>query len=61
MPRSWENYLSGTNFPDPTFSGGNVNLHIPSSIETNSTQFVQVRQVSQKLIPRGLPYSGSGG
>jgi hypothetical protein len=47
-------------FPDPTFSGGNVNLHIPSSIDTNSTQFDQARQICQKLIPRGLPYSGSG-
>jgi hypothetical protein len=50
-----------TNFPDPVFSGGNVNFPIPSSINSNSTQFIQARQTCQKLIPAGLPYSGSGG
>ena len=48
-----------TNFPDPTFSAGTVNMHVPSSIDTNSPQFNQARQICQKLIPRGLPYSGS--
>jgi hypothetical protein len=48
-----------TNFPDPTFSAGTVNMHIPSSIDTNSPQFNQARQICQRLIPRGLPYSGS--
>ena len=38
---------------------GTVNMHIPSSIDTNSPQFNQARQICQKLIPRGLPYSGS--
>jgi hypothetical protein len=50
-----------TNFPDPTFSDGSVNLHIPSNVDTNSTQFNHARQICQKLIPRGLPDSGSGG
>jgi hypothetical protein len=50
-----------TNFPDPTFSGGNVNFPIPSSINSNSTQFNQARQTCQKLIPAGLPDSGSAG
>jgi hypothetical protein len=50
-----------TNFPDPKFSGGNVNFPIPSSINSNSTQFNQARQTCQKLIPAGLPDSGSAG
>jgi hypothetical protein len=50
-----------TNFPDPTFSGGSVNFAIPSSINSNSTQFNQARQTCQKLIPAGLPDSGSAG
>jgi len=55
-----------TNFPDPTFPGGRVNLSIPSSINTRSRQFIQAAQTCTKLIPAGLPYSrgsgsGSGG
>jgi hypothetical protein len=50
-----------TNFPDPVFSGGNVSFPIPSTINTNSTQFTQARQKCEKLIPAGLPDSGSGG
>ena len=51
-----------TNFPDPTFPGGHVNLpQIPSSIDTSSTQFAQARQTCEKLIPAGLRYSRSGG
>ena len=51
-----------TNFPDPTFPGGHVNLpQISSSIDTSSTQFTQARQTCEKLIPAGLPYSRSGG
>jgi hypothetical protein len=49
------------NFPDPNFSGGTVSFRIPASIDTNSTQFTQAQQTCQKLIPAGLPYSGSGG
>jgi hypothetical protein len=49
------------NFPDPIFSGGNVNFPIPSNINSNSTQFNQARQSCQKLIPAGLPDSGSAG
>lgn len=47
------------NFPDPTFPGGHVNLNIPSSIDTSSQQFTRARQTCEKLIPAGLPYSGS--
>ena len=49
-----------TNFPDPTFSGGRVNFSIPSGIDTRSRQFTQARQTCARLIPAGLPYSGSG-
>jgi hypothetical protein len=51
-----------TNFPDPVFSGGNVSFPIPSTINSNSTQFSHARQTCQELIPAGLPYSnGSSG
>jgi hypothetical protein len=50
-----------TNFPDPTFPGGRVNLSIPSSIDTRSRQFTQAAQTCTKLIPAGLPYSRPGG
>jgi len=55
-----------SDFPDPTFPGGRVNLSIPSSINTRSRQFIQAAQTCTKLIPAGLPYSrgsgsGSGG
>jgi hypothetical protein len=51
-----------TGFPDPTFPGGTVDLNIPSSIDQNSTQFIQAAQTCSKLIPTGLPYSnGTGG
>ena len=51
-----------TNFPDPTFPGGHASLPAaPSSIDTKSRQFTQAAQTCRKLIPAGLPYSGSGG
>jgi hypothetical protein len=50
-----------TNFPDPTFPGGRVNLSIPPSIDTRSRQFTQAAQTCTKLIPPGLPYSRPGG
>lgn len=48
-------------FPDPTFPGGRESLSIPSSIDTNSTQFNQAAQTCTKLIPAGLPDSGRSG
>ena len=48
-----------TNFPDPAFSGGGVHLSVPSSIDTSSQLFNRARQTCEKLIPAGLPYSGS--
>lgn len=49
-----------TNFPDPTFPGGRLNLSIPSSINTNSRQFNQAARICTRLIPAGLPDSRSG-
>jgi hypothetical protein len=49
------------NFPDPAFSGGGVHFPIPPSIDTTSERFTQARQTCARLIPAGLPYSGSGG
>jgi len=48
------------NFPDPTFAGGSVSLHIPSSMDTKSQSFTLARQTCARLIPAGLPYSASG-
>ena len=50
-----------TNFPDPVFSGGGVSFTEPPGIDTNSPQFIQANQTCRKLIPAGLPDSGSGG
>jgi hypothetical protein len=50
-----------TDFPDPTFSEGHVTLVPPPGVDTNSTQFVQAQHICQRLIPAGLPYSGSDG
>ncbi len=51
-----------SNFPDPTFPGGHVNLpRIPSSIDAKSRQFTQAAQTCTKLIPAGLPGTRPGG
>jgi hypothetical protein len=50
-----------TNFPDPIFSGGNVDFPIPPGINSSSTQFSQARQACQRFIPAGLPDSGPAG
>jgi hypothetical protein len=51
-----------TSFPDPTFTGGQVNLPpIPSSIDTKSRRFTQAAQTCIKLIPAGLPGTRPGG
>jgi hypothetical protein len=44
-----------SNFPDPVFSGGSVNLSIPPSIDQHSAQFIHAAQICTKLIPAGLP------
>jgi hypothetical protein len=50
-----------TNFPDPVFSGGSVSFPIPSSVDTNSPQFIKDKQTCEKLVPAGLPDRGSEG
>lgn len=50
-----------TNFPDPVFSGGSVHLTFPAGVDTSSPQVIQAVQTCKKLIPAGLPYSGSDG
>jgi hypothetical protein len=50
-----------TKFPDPSFSGGRVEFPGINKIDTHSTQFTRAQQTCQKLIPSGLPYSGSEG
>jgi hypothetical protein len=50
-----------TNFPDPVFSGGGVSFTQPPGIDTSSPQFIQANQICRRLIPAGLPDSGSGG
>jgi hypothetical protein len=46
-------------FPDPTFQNNNVRFNIPSSIDANSSRVKSAVATCQKLIPAGLPYSGS--
>lgn len=46
-------------FPDPTFKNNNVTFDIPSGIDANSSQVRSALAICQKLIPAGLPYSGS--
>jgi hypothetical protein len=49
-------------FPDPIFSGGQVEFPMLQHIvDLNSPQVIQAYQICSKLIPPGLPYSGSGG
>jgi hypothetical protein len=49
-----------TSMPDPVFSGSSVHINVPSSVDTSSPQFIQAVHTCEKLIPTGLPYSGSG-
>jgi hypothetical protein len=45
-------------FPDPVFpSAGVVQFPLPAGMNSNSSQFVAAREICQKLIPQGLPYS----
>jgi hypothetical protein len=46
-------------FPDPTFENNSVTFNIPSSIDTNSSQFKSAAATCSKAIPPGLPYSNS--
>jgi hypothetical protein len=46
-----------TGFPDPDFSGGRVSFPLPAGMNANSAQFEAAREICEKLIPQGLPYS----
>jgi hypothetical protein len=51
-----------TNFPEPTFAGGRVEFPmLEHLVDLNSPQFSRAYKICRKLIPPGLPYSGSGG
>ena len=49
------------NFPDPTFSGGGVQLHV-TGIDPNSPQMIAAQKACQSLQPGGggLSMGGSG-
>jgi hypothetical protein len=49
-----------TNFPDPTFPNGSVKFTPPAGLDTSSAPFTEAQQTCEKLVPAGLPYSGSG-
>jgi hypothetical protein len=58
-------YIKGTacmrshrlpDFPDPTFQNNDVTFNVPSSVDTNSSQFRSAFTTCDKLIPAGLPY-----
>jgi hypothetical protein len=46
-------------FPDPTFKSNGVTFSIPPSIDKNSPRVRSALGICQKLIPAGLPYSGT--
>jgi hypothetical protein len=48
-----------SSFPDPTISGNQVHFVVPASINQSSPRFRQAVQTCERLIPAGLPYSGS--
>jgi len=51
-----------SNFPDPTFLADQVEFpNLSQLVNDQSAQFIQARHVCQKLIPPGLPDSGSEG
>lgn len=49
------------NFPDPTFPNNSVRFNVPSTINKNSPLAVRAVTKCRKLIPGGLPYSGTDG
>jgi hypothetical protein len=49
------------NFPDPSFQGNTVTINLPSNVNKNSPQAVSAVNTCRKLIPAGLPYSGTDG
>jgi hypothetical protein len=50
-----------TNFPEPSFRGGQVEFpELQHLVDVNSPQFARAYSICRKLIPPGLPDSGSG-
>jgi hypothetical protein len=50
-----------TNFPEPVFQAGQVEFPmLEHLVDLSSPQFQQAYEICQKLIPPGLPDSGSG-
>lgn len=71
-PQEQQDYLNLTacmhshgfpTFPEPVFSSaGQVEFPmVQHLVDINSPQFTQAYHTCQKLIPSGLPFSGSGG
>jgi hypothetical protein len=51
-----------SDFPEPSFSAGQVEFpQLQHLVDVNSPQFTQAYHICQKLVPAGLPFSGSGG
>jgi len=51
-----------TDFPEPVFQDGQVEFPMLSHlVDLNSPQFTQAYKICRKLIPSGLPDSGSSG
>jgi hypothetical protein len=48
-------------FPDPVFTGTNVSFAITPSVNTHSQRFAHANTICRRLIPAGLPDSGSSG
>ena len=46
-------------FPDPTFQNNRVQFNIPSTIDPNTPVVQAALPICRKLIPAGLPYSGT--
>ncbi len=44
-------------FPDPNISGGSVTFPLPPGMNSKAPAFEAAREICQKLIPQGLPYS----
>lgn len=46
-------------YPDPTFTGDSIHWPTPAGIDQNAPQFQKAVATCRKLIPAGLPYSGT--
>jgi hypothetical protein len=46
-------------FPDPTFPNNGVKFTLPSNLSANSPLVKRALPICEKLVPAGLPYSGT--